>query len=76
MMFHNGEVRTKVKDHKLNPHSSHDMTDWESSVITLFDAPRFGRMRRCKRCRAEHAYSVRGEAMRGELYRACLMGGR
>lgn len=52
------------------------MTDWESSLVTVAETARFGRMRRCKRCRAEHAYTVRGEAMRDELYRACLMGGR
>ncbi len=59
---------------KLNPHVSHSMTEWESSIVTLAEAARFGRMRYCRHCRAEHAYTARGEAMRDELYRACLMG--
>ncbi len=59
---------------KLNPHASHAMTDWELSVVTVADTTRFGRIRHCKRCSADHAYTARSETMRDELYRACLMG--
>ncbi|HEY9084787.1 MAG TPA: hypothetical protein VIN40_02455 [Candidatus Tyrphobacter sp.] len=46
-------VKGGSKAFKLNPHTSHNMTEWELSIVALSQATRFGRMRRCKRCRAE-----------------------
>lgn len=55
----------------LNPHPSHDMTDWASTIVTITSTARFGSLRECKNCGAEHAKTVAGEAMHDELYEPC-----
>ncbi len=55
----------------LQPHPSHEMTEWESSIVTLIATPRFGRIRHCRKCNAEHVKTVAGEAMHDELYAPC-----
>lgn len=57
---------------KLNPHPSHDMTQWKSTIVTLISTSRFGRWRKCRNCGAEHAYTSAGEAMHDELYKKCV----
>jgi len=53
------------------PHPSHDMSPWRSTVVTLVETPRFGEVRKCRRCGAEHARTVAGEAMHEELRQMC-----
>lgn len=55
----------------MEPHASHDMTEWESSIVTITSTARFGSIRECKNCGAEHAKTVAGEAMEDELYSPC-----
>lgn len=54
------------------PHPSHDMTDWESTVVTIIATPRFGSLRECRNCGGEHAKTVSGEAMHDELRAPCV----
>jgi hypothetical protein len=61
-------------DEQIDP--SHEMTEWESAVVTLISTARFGEIRRCKNCEAEHARTVAGEAMHDELYSACTARGK
>lgn len=56
---------------KYTPHPSHDMTDWESTIVTLVSTSRFGEIRRCKNCDAEHAITVAGEGIHPELLVPC-----
>lgn len=56
---------------KFKPHPSHDMTEWESAVVTLISTSRFGEIRECKKCGAEHARTVCGEDMHDELKYEC-----
>lgn len=53
------------------PHESHDMTEWESTIVTIISTPRFGSIRECRHCGAEQAKTVAGEAMHDELRLAC-----
>jgi hypothetical protein len=53
------------------PHPSHEMTEWESSIVTLSSTSRFGQIRMCKKCDAEHARTAAGEAMFSELKEPC-----
>lgn len=53
-------------------HPSHDMTDWESSIVTLNSTSRFGTIRECKHCCAEHVKTAAGEGMHDELLEPCL----
>ncbi len=56
---------------KKEVHSSHDMTEWRSSIVTLIETPRFGTIRECKNCGAEHAKTAAGEDMHDELLEPC-----
>ena len=56
---------------KLTPHASHIMGPWRSAVVQLASTPRFGVIRNCKNCDAEHAQTAAGEAMQEELYERC-----
>jgi hypothetical protein len=58
-------------DIRYEPHPSHKMTPWESTIITLIDTPRFGRTRKCSECGAEQAETVAGKAMHDELRLPC-----
>ena len=57
---------------RKEPHASHDMTEWESTIVTLANTPRFGQIRECKNCGAEEAKTVAGHAMHDELYTRCV----
>ena len=59
-----------MKD-KHTPHPSHEMTEWESTIVTLISTSRFGQIRRCKKCEGEHAKTAAGEAMHEELREKC-----
>lgn len=52
-------------------HDSHVMSEWESTVVTLISTPRFGRVRHCIHCNAEHAETVAGSVMHEELKVKC-----
>lgn len=56
---------------KREIHESHEMSEWESTILTLADTPRFGSIRECKNCGAEHAKTVAGEAHHDELFEPC-----
>lgn len=58
-------------EQKFQPHPSHDMTDWESDIVTLVSTPRFGRIRQCRKCEAEQAETAAGAAHHDELERPC-----
>ena len=53
------------------PHPSHDMTDWEHTIVMLVSTSRFGKFRMCKNCEAEQAETVAGKAMHDELKYPC-----
>ena len=57
---------------KHAPHNSHDMTEWEDTIVTIGCTPRFGSLRKCKNCEGEHAKTVAGEYMTPKLSRECL----
>lgn len=57
---------------KKEVHPSHDMTEWRSTIVTLIETPRFGTIRECKNCCAEHAKTAAGEGMHDELLEPCL----
>lgn len=52
-------------------HPSHVMTEWKSSIITLIETPRFGSIRQCTNCGAEHGRTAAGEGMHDELKEPC-----
>lgn len=56
---------------KKEPHPSHEMTEWRGAIVTLISTSRFGSIRECKNCGAEHAKTAAGEAMHDELKVAC-----
>lgn len=56
---------------KQEPHPSHKMTEWESTIVTLISTSRFGEIRECENCGGEHARTVAGEAMHDELKYPC-----
>lgn len=62
----NKEVKTKQ-----TPHPSHDMTEWESTIVTIIETPRFGMFRKCKNCEAEQAVTAAGEGFHAELKYPC-----
>jgi len=35
------------------PHESHDMGEWESTIVACASNDRFGQIRKCKKCKAE-----------------------
>ena len=57
---------------KKEIHPSHDMTEWRSTIVTLVETSRFGSIRECKNCGAEHAKTAAGEGMHDELLEPCL----
>lgn len=59
----------KVMTGQIDP--SHEMGDWESSIVTILSTSRFGEVRACKHCDAEHAKSVSGEAIDPALTMRC-----
>jgi hypothetical protein len=52
-------------------HPSHQMSEWKSTIVTLCDTPRFGRLRKCTGCGAEHAETVAGKAFEDDLFEPC-----
>jgi len=52
-------------------HPSHEMTEFESTIVTIISTPRFGSLRECKHCGAEHAKTVAGEGHHDELFERC-----
>ena len=56
----------------LGIHPSHDMTDWENTIITISCTPRFGRIRECRQCGGEHAETVAGKAIHDGLRYECI----
>lgn len=52
-------------------HPSHDMTEWESTIVTLQYTSRYGQIRECKNCGAEHATTAAGENIHYELLKLC-----
>lgn len=58
-----------AKEYK--PHKSHKMTEWRSTIVTLLETSRFGSIRECEVCEAEHAQTACGEAHHPELDRPC-----
>lgn len=57
---------------KKEIHKSHKMTKWRDTIVTLIATSRFGRIRNCVYCNAEHAKTAAGEAMHDELKVKCL----
>lgn len=55
----------------LTPHATHDMSRWRSDMITLIDTPRFGRIRKCKKCGYEQAETAAGADWDSELGQPC-----
>lgn len=53
------------------PHESHDMTPWRSTIVTIIATPRFGEFRKCRLCDAEQAKTVAGSAEWDEITLPC-----
>lgn len=56
----------------LGIHPSHKMTEFRDTIVTITCTPRFGSIRECEYCGAEHAKTVAGQAMHDELHTQCL----
>lgn len=56
----------------FNPHPSHKMTKWRGTIVTLLETSRFGELRECKNCGAEHARTAAGEANHPGLESVCV----
>ncbi len=54
------------------PHPTHKMGEWRNTIITLIVTSRFGSIRKCEYCKAEHAKTVAGERHHQELDSPCL----
>jgi len=52
-------------------HPTHKMTEWRGTAVTITSTPRFGEIRHCEYCEAEHAKTVAGEGVHPELYERC-----
>jgi len=52
-------------------HSSHQMTEWRNTIVTIIATPRFGSIRSCKMCDGEHAKTVCGEDCHDILLDEC-----
>lgn len=61
-----------ITGRNLQPHQSHDMTDWKSTIVTLTETSRFGEVRRCTACGCEHVRTAAGEVMNSELSEECV----
>jgi hypothetical protein len=55
----------------FEPHASHKMSEWENTIVTLVETARFGSIRKCINCGAEHARTVAGQAAHEELSKPC-----
>ena len=53
-------------------HKSHKMEKWYDTVVTIISTSRFGRLRRCKVCKAEQVSTAAGDAMHDELRVKCV----
>lgn len=53
------------------PHRSHDMGPWREALVTLASTARFGSIRACQGCEAEHALAGQGENHHDELDEQC-----
>ena len=53
------------------PHTSHEMTAWDHTIVTLVATARFGRIRHCRKCLAEQAETVCGAQSSPRLSRPC-----
>lgn len=53
------------------PHSSHQMSEWEHTIVCISSTPRFGKIRRCENCEAEQAETVAGKAISSRLLQNC-----
>jgi hypothetical protein len=58
------------------PHPTHEMTEWESAIVTLLETSRFGSIRECKNCGAEEAQTSAGHRAHTELAYRCLAASR
>ena len=55
----------------FEPDRSHDMTEWENTIVTILSTPRFGRFRKCRKCGGEQAETAAGEGVWSELKVRC-----
>lgn len=53
------------------PHPSHIMSEWKGTIVTLVETSRFGDIRTCTACGAEHARTAAGTAAHEELTEPC-----
>jgi hypothetical protein len=60
-----------IHDDNWQPHPTHVMTDWKSTIVTIIATARFGELRMCKNCEAEEARTVSGHACHDELKEPC-----
>lgn len=65
------DSQARCRGMKVVIHESHKMTPWESTIVTLISTPRFGQIRRCEKCKAEHAKTASGEDCHHELIAKC-----
>lgn len=54
-------------------HPSHEMGEWEHTVVTIYSTSRYGKLRKCKKCEAEEAETIAGKAQHPELFWECGM---
>lgn len=54
-------------------HPSHEMGEWESTIVTIYSTPRYGKLRRCVKCEAEEAETAAGKVKHPELFWECGM---
>lgn len=50
------------------------MTDWCSTIVTVLETPRFGKIRKCELCESEQAATAQGIFTHEELYEPCEYG--
>lgn len=55
----------------FEPHPSHVMGTWKNTIVTLVETSRFGSIRTCINCGAEHARAVAGATAHEELVDQC-----
>jgi hypothetical protein len=65
------DKKARCRGMKVEIHESHDMTPWKSTIVTLISTPRFGSIRSCRKCGAEHAKTVCGEDCHSQLITKC-----
>lgn len=59
-----------MEEIKIDP--SHNMSEWEETIVTLTSTSRFGSIRRCLDCEGEHAKTVCGEVCDESLKNRCV----